>query len=580
MTKGLVNGISSFFSSKKILLYFFFFWLILNLLQAYFTGLFKDESYYYFYSRHLAWGYYDHPPLLALLIRSGYDIFNNELGVRLLVVLLSAFTFLILQKLVNSVHFGLVVILFFSFPVFHITGFMAIPDTILVFFTVLFFLTYREFTRNRSVLNAVILGIVMAGMFYSKYLGIIIVFFTVLSDLRLLVSRKFWLSVIVTTLLFLPHLAWQYLHDFPTFYYHLLERSHDEFFNWMNFGDFLAGQVAMVNPLLFIPVIWHLFRFKPVNQYERALKFSAAGSLLLPFLLMLRGRVEANWTIAGLVPLFIIACIALERNAKLKSYLYYTFGISLILILAARLMLISQLIPEPYRDKIHIESHGWKAFAEKVSHLAGDRPVVFVSSYQNASQYRFYTGLEAFSFNSEIYRSNQYDLEGIEQGLQGREVLIVVSGKDLTEEDILEYNLALSDSIRIPGSGYQYHMIMKDYRSYNFLPVETLIRTIELKSGTEMVVPIRIKNPGESPVYFGGDEQHGVCIYWTLLQYGKPVSARQFEDLSGFTLEKEYITFMLLEAPPEPGTYYLRISIKSRWLPLGINSRIIKVKVT
>ena len=580
MAKEPDNGFSSFFSSKKILLYFLFLWLILNLLQAFFTGLFKDESYYFFYSQHLAWGYYDHPPLLALLIRSGYEILNNELGVRLLVVLLSAGTFLILHKLINTVHFGLFVILFFSFPVFHITGFMAIPDTLLVFFTALFFLTYREFTRDRSVLNAVILGIVMAGMFYSKYLGIIIVFFTVLSDLRLLASRKFWLSVIVTTLLFLPHLAWQYLHDFPTFYYHLLERSHDEFFKWMNFGDFLAGQVAMVNPLLFIPIIWHLFRFKPVNQYEKALKFSAAGSLLLPFLLMLRGRVEANWTIAGLVPLFIIACFAFERNVKLKSYLYYTFGISLILMLAARLMLVSQLIPEPYRDKIHIESHGWKEFAEKVSRLAGERPVVFVSSYQNASQYRFYSGKEAFSFNSELYRSNQYDLEGIEQGLQGREVMIVLSGKDLTEEDILEHNLVLSDSIRIPGSGYQYHIIMKDYRSYNFLPVETLSRAIALESGTKMVVPIRIKNPGESPVYFGGDEQRGVSIYWTLLQYGKPVSARQFEDLSGFLLEEEYITSFLLEAPPEPGTYYLRVSIKSRWLPPGINSRIIKVKVT
>ncbi|MBW6459331.1 MAG: glycosyltransferase family 39 protein [Bacteroidales bacterium] len=574
------NGILSSFSSKKILLYFLFFWLILNLLQAFYTGLFKDEAYYFFYSRHLAWGYYDHPPLPALLIRIGYFLFNNELGVRLLVVLLSAVTLLMLQRLARNVHFGLYAILFLSFPVFHITGFMAIPDALLVFFTALFFLTYRKFAHNRSVLNAVILGIVMAGMFYSKYLGIIIIFFTVLSDLRLLGSFKFWLAVAVTTLLFMPHLVWQYIHDFPTFYYHLLERSHDEFFEWVNFGDYLAGQAAMVNPLLFIPVIWHLFRFKPENEYERALKFSAAGSLLLPLLLMLRGRVEANWTIAGLVPLFIIACIAFERHIKLKRYLNYAFGISFVLILAARLMLVIDIIPEPYRDKIHIESHGWKEFAEEVNRRAGERPVVFVSSYQNASEYRFYTGKEAFSYNSEMYRSNQYDLVGIERGLQGREVLVVISGKDLTEEDIREHNLALSDSIRIPGGRYQYHLIQQDYRSYNYLPIEVLSKPITLQAGTLLEIPISLKNPDGLPVYFGEDDRPGVSLYWVLLQYGKPVSASQFEDLSGLLPEQEYSTSFLLEAPQKPGTYYLRISIKSGWLPPGINSRIIKVKVT
>lgn len=575
-----VSGISSLSSSKKILWYFIFFWLILNVLQAYFTGLFKDEAYYFFYSRNLAWGYYDHPPLLALFIRSGYSFISNELGVRLVVVLISALTFLIMRRLSGGANDRVFIALFFSFPVFHITGFLAIPDASLVFFTALFFLVYRDFSLNRSPINAILLGLVMAGLFYSKYLGIMIVLFTVLSNIRLVLSGNFWLAVAVTTAVFLPHLAWQYLHDFPSVYYHLLERSHDEFFEWVNFGDYFAGQAAMINPLLFIPVIWHLFRFKPANHYERALKFSAAGSLLLPVLMMLRGRVEANWTIAGLVPLFLISCVIFANRSKLKKYLYYTFFISFLLIILARLALVIHLIPASYQDKIHIESHGWKEFSEEVSQLSGDRPVVFISSYQNASEYRFYSGKEAFSFNSALYRNNQYDLENIEVPLQGKEVLLIFSRKNLSDQTISEYALELADSIRLPGGRHQHYLIKENYRSYNFLPIEILAGSLSLQADTEIEVPILLKNPGDSPIFFSKQDQGGVYLTWMLLQYGKPVLTSEFEDISGLVLEKDYVTSFRLKAPLQKGTYYLRVNIKSGWLPPGINSRIFKVKVT
>ena len=61
-------------------------WGIVNLLQARFTPLDNDEAYYWMYSKYLAWGYFDHPPMIALMIKIGYLFFHNELGVRLLTV--------------------------------------------------------------------------------------------------------------------------------------------------------------------------------------------------------------------------------------------------------------------------------------------------------------------------------------------------------------------------------------------------------------------------------------------------------------------------------------------------------------
>lgn len=573
------KAFSSFISNNRTILVFLLLWSGLNLLQAYFTGLFNDEAYYFFYSRHLAWGYYDHPPLVALLIRAGYAVFHNELGVRLVVELLAIVTVLILHQLTGKKNDHLFVALFFSFLVFHITGFMAIPDSVLIFFTAIFFLAYKKFTLNDNHTHAIMLGVAMAGMFYAKYLGLFIVIFTVMSNFRLLLNTRFWLAVAVTTIVFLPHLWWQYQHDFPSAYYHLLERSHDESFRWSNFGDFFAGQLALINPLLFFPVIFYLFRYKAVNAFERALKYSAIGSLLLPVLLMLRGRVEANWTMAGLVPVFIIAFQAFENRPKLRKYLYYSFGLSFLLIMTIRVLLSVNFLPESYRERVRLETHGWKDLSSQISILAGDRPVVFVSSYQNASQYAFYQQKEAFSFNSVLYRNNQYDLEGIEKKLQGKEVMIVIPGSYLTSETKEEYGLMLTDSVRSLNGKTLFCLTEKEYRSYNFLPLSINTDLKGIPAGRPSRIDITLKNPGPEPIHFIESGPGSTKLTFSLLKQGKPLIYEEFETLSGLVLNEEYRTSFILNAPEEPGTYYIRVSVKHQWMPPGINGRIHPVTV-
>ena len=566
-------------NKKNILWIFLVFWLVINLVQAYFTGLFSDEAYYFFYSRDLAWGYYDHPPLVAIFIRLGYFIFKNELGVRILYVLLSLGTILIIHKLSgvkNDLLFGMMI---FSFMIFQITGFLAIPDSMLLFFTAAFFLVYKNYTEESNLPNSLLLGVVMAGLLYSKYLGVLIIFFTVISNVRLLWKRSFWAAVIVTTVLFIPHLAWQYRHDFPSVYYHLLERSHDEVFRWNNFGDYIIGQFGMTNPLLFIPVVYFIIRFKPLNLYDRSLKFTAFGSLLLPFLLMLKGRVEANWTMAGLIPVFIIAYRSFESRPKFYRYLYLSGGISLVFIILIRILLTSNFLPEKYHKQIKALSSGWEAFSQKVSVLAENRPVVFIGSYQNPSQYMFYSGKEAFSFNNALYRNNQFDLETIEEGLQGREVLVFIPKRNLKRVEMGEYNIQLTDSLALPTGSYQYYHIEKNYRSYNFIKADILLEDREIRAGTEVTIPIILRNPGDQPVNFNEAGPGSVYLAFVLLQHGKPVINGEFEDISQLVLNEEYSTSFRMTAPDEPGIYYLRVSIKCRWLPPGINSRLFKIKV-
>src|SRR5438445_12604169 len=62
----------------------------LRLVAAAFTPITFDEAYYWMWSNHLAGGYYDHPPGVAIVIRLGTIIAGDtEHGVRLISILLA-----------------------------------------------------------------------------------------------------------------------------------------------------------------------------------------------------------------------------------------------------------------------------------------------------------------------------------------------------------------------------------------------------------------------------------------------------------------------------------------------------------
>src|ERR1700694_5217211 len=124
------NTVNHSFKSDKIILYFLLFWTVLNAIQAYTLELQGDEAYYWLYSKYLAWGYFDHPPMVAVFIHIGDIIMHNELGLRLLTVLTSSASiyilWLILKKYtVDPIAFILVISGIF---IFHIYGFTTTPD--------------------------------------------------------------------------------------------------------------------------------------------------------------------------------------------------------------------------------------------------------------------------------------------------------------------------------------------------------------------------------------------------------------------------------------------------------------------
>lgn len=401
-------------------LLFYSAWLLLALAQSASTELIADEAYYWAYSRFPAWGYFDHPPMIAILIKSGYTIFTNELGVRLICALLSTFTVLITESLTEKRNPILFYTIVLSLAALQITGFLAVPDTPLLFFTAVFFYIYRRFVQKMNWQNALLLGLGIALLFYTKYHGLLIVLFTVLSNSKLLVRWQTWLAALFVLVLYAPHIYWQWEHDWMSFRYHLFE-SNVSTYKFSYTTEYLLGQLLLAGPLAGCMLLPAAFIYRTKGQTEKALKYVLIGVYSIFLISSFRGNVETNWTMPALIPLIVLSHqFIIDKISWIKPLRIIAF-ISLLLIMAGRIYLVIDIGPDnSTKGRFHNNKEWVKAVAEKT----GDLPVVFNNSYQRTSLFWFYSGKPSHSHNPYWDRRNNYNFWPTESNLLGKKVFL------------------------------------------------------------------------------------------------------------------------------------------------------------
>lgn len=406
------------FFQKNHRLVFYGTWLLLGLMQAGLTELQDDEAYYWVFSRYLDWGYFDHPPMIALLVKMGYAIFPNELGVRLFPLLLNIFTLIIIEKLLNKKNSLLFYAIALSVAVIQIGGFFAVPDIPLIFFTALFFLCYKRFTENLSWINTLLLGIAVAMLLYSKYHAVLIILFTLVSDIKLFKKYQTYIAGIVALLLFTPHLWWQYQHDWISFRYHLFDSNVNPYKPSFTL-NYVLGQLLMPGPVAGFILLPAALLYKTKDKLEKALRFTMIGIYLFFLLSSFRGKVEANWTSPALVCLIVLSHQYLIDTLSWQKWLIRLLPVTLVLVLFVRIVMIEDILPV---KAIKEQYHSWKSWPMEMKERTKGLPVVISNSYQRASKYWFYTGQKTYSQNLYKQRRNNYNFWPIEDSLLGKPV--------------------------------------------------------------------------------------------------------------------------------------------------------------
>lgn len=395
-------------------------WWCANLIEAGCTELANDEAYYHMFAQRLAWGYFDHPPVTALLVWLGERLFGGELGVRFFFTVLQPLYLWALWRLVRPADAvrrdaTLFVMLSASTLLLQLYGFIAVPDGPLLASSAVFLWTFRNFSEGRR-LAWLWMGAAIALMAYSKYHGALVLLFALAANPRLFARPALCASGAVAAVLLVPHLVWQYHHDWASFVYHLSARN--SVFRPGYVVEFLANMLVVFNPFL-VPIYVQAWRkTRPQSAVGRALKLLPAAFIGFFLLSSLRGYVQPQWVIVSVFGLIYVAFAYVRRHPRTRRYAMAAGGATLLLVAAVRVEMIFN--PLGLRFEVFDNSESYGAIAAE----AQGRPVVFRHGYAVAAKYAFYTGGEAYCQPNIRYRTHQWQFRDDDSRFAGREVLV------------------------------------------------------------------------------------------------------------------------------------------------------------
>jgi len=473
----------------KVSPYFFPFILlivfIVNIVQSFSTELLVDEAYYWVYSQNMAFGYFDHPPLVSLYIWLSDTIFSGELGVRFISTLGFIVMLLLVWKTIDhpkkKEYKRLFLLLFLSTALLNVYGFITVPDTPLLLFIAFFLWAYKRYLHTNSLFNCVIIAVAMAGMLYSKYQGVLIIFFVLISNIKVLKDPKIWLSGLLTIFLFFPHLYWQYVNDFPSIRYHLFERASVASYQIEDTLLHFVNAIAIVG-VTFVVLYKAFFKgLKKPTLFHKGLNYIIIGFFLFFLLSSFRGHVQAQWLAPIMIPLILIAFNYLVDNAKQIRLFNYLAAVNIAIIIFARILIANEgVIP------VKLEFYGNETWALHIKEKTKNVDKLFINSYQNASIYWFYAQEKPHYQKNFLGRKNQYGL---------------IKGNEVFTSDSIAHITRVRDEhskigIKASGKDSIFVSFVKDYKSISKVEVKFLYpESLDFTAEGTNKIHVTINNP-------------------------------------------------------------------------------------
>src|SRR6202047_242912 len=288
------------------------------------TPLTFDEAYYWMWSKHLAGGYYDHPPMVAAVIRLGTVIAgDNELGVRLVSILLalpmSWAVFRAASILFGGQRVAATATILLNVTLMAAVGTLIVtPDAPLLVassFVLLFLAKVLETGRGAWWLAV---GAAIGAALLSKYTALffgpaILIWLASVPKLRRwLISPWLYLGGVVALIVFSPVGLWDADHQWVSFIKQL-GRSEVVHFKPAFIAELIPTQIAFATPLVFVlgaMGLYALSRREGGALGARVLISAIFWTITLYFIWhSLHARVKANW-LAPVYPAFAIAAAA------------------------------------------------------------------------------------------------------------------------------------------------------------------------------------------------------------------------------------------------------------------------------
>lgn len=460
---------------------------ILHAATAWRYGYFRDELYFIACARHLAWGYVDQPPLVALAAWLAMPAGEALLALRVLPVLAAALATVVAVAIARDLGGRRYAQILTAVTVGLMPAYLALGNVLTTSsfegfsWTLVAWLAIR-LLRNEDASRAPMLWVAVAAAvafgLYGKYsMGLAAACFLAgllfTEQRRVLATPWFPVAVGVTFVLVLPNFLWQLLHGFPFLEVLRGDAAHRHAFNnglvlesvnlASNTVAYIGEQILYTNPVA-VP-IWVAGIIGPftVRQLRDVRFISVAWILLIAAAILLEAK--GYYTTGIYASLFAIGSVMVERTA---TWIRTTAIVGVSLVALASMPMSIPILPlrdllaytkaigltgrdgEPVHlvQPLYAEEFGWDRLARDVSRLyyvmpPGTRALtaIYADTYADAGAIDFFG--KRHGLPNAISSQNTYWLWGT-HGYDG-ETLIAIGA---TRIDILKRYYERCDLVR------------------------------------------------------------------------------------------------------------------------------------
>lgn len=433
-------------------------------------NLIPEEAYYWNYANHLDLSYFDHPPMVAYLIKISSFIFgNNEFAVRLPSILCWIIAGFYSFKLSNEIAKGSGIYALFLLsilPFFFVQSVIMTPDLPLIAaWSASIYYLFQALINGKN--NAWYkLGLSFGLGLLSKYTIVLLIPSTLIymlverKTLKTLFTPLPYIASIIALVIFSPVIYWNYTHAWASFTFQTTQRftSGYEF----SLHEILGLLILFLTPLGTASLIKLC---KPNTQFKEKKFFQVLTLFPLIFFMVFSifHTTKFNWI--GPILLAVIPWIAIEiKDLTNKFYKAWRLT-SIVLLIFYTSMFICIICGKPtfIYDAFFQKFNNWDNFYYQINKLANDSTknnhkqtvIVPLDKYNIASELSFYQA-KHHKNDLAIYGRNIFGQDALMynywykgENLSNKNILVIHDDKYMLDANFLKNNTTALTSVKI-----------------------------------------------------------------------------------------------------------------------------------
>ena len=359
-----------------------------------------DEAHYALYAQHLAWSYFDHPPLVGWIQWPLVALTSSEGVIRIIPELLWIISCYLVYRATVQVHhliqgrnagyltsalpsanlcglFAVLVVI--AAPMLHILAIGLLPDTLLaplslgLMLMALRWLSEDQFSLSDWILTGVLLGLAGLSKYTAAFTAFALLFVFLSAPKKSWITKTgFWLAAITALLLIAPVLYWNWSNDWISFKYQLAHGGGGEWL-WRRLAGYVGIQILVFGPLFICGCIVFL---KDCLHGSKLSLLALLGFFFIPFAIFTSlsgGGGLPHWTSPAWFCLAPFAGVGLAKSwaTQHRKWIRILFFIQIALCcIGFGYVLSGGISSAAVKSNPIADLYGWKVAGEKAAALA------------------------------------------------------------------------------------------------------------------------------------------------------------------------------------------------------------------